>query len=481
MRLRAKLALLLGGLAAVVTALTVSLLYMSERRHLLTQMEAAQASAVEKFAEVCRNSTVAEDELARLTYLRALWQASESAPPAYAAFLDMGGRFVMHSDFLSGDFERRGKPAAEPELRAAAASPAPLRQESGAGSEALLVFSSPVKVYERRLGTAALAYRAAAFRGAAQAAQRGSRLRLLQAGSAALVLSGLLAFGLARTLTLPIAGLRLGAQRIGKGEFAHRIPADRGDELGDLAREFNSMGAKLAELDELKETFVAQVTHDLRGPLSSVMGHIELVLMGIRDPIGRKSRESLVQAMTSAHYLNALIEEILDVTRLQAGLAPLEPGPRELREAVSEVLDMLATKASEFGVRLDSQSVLEGTKVRADAQALKRILSNLVSNALKFTPKGGTVSVAWGRAESGEDWICVRDTGIGIPEEQLHRLFKKFSQVAEAQDKVRPSKGFGLGLVICKQLVEAHGGRIWVESASGQGSSFFFTLPPISS
>jgi two-component system cell cycle sensor histidine kinase PleC len=141
------------------------------------------------------------------------------------------------------------------------------------------------------------------------------------------------------------------------------------------------------------------------------------------------------------------------------------------------VLDLLAPKAAEYGVTLVDDGVPDGSAVWADEPALRRLLTNLVSNALKFTPSGGRVSVEWEDQGPAGARVAVRDTGVGIPPDKVDSLFTKFTQVEETMHKVRFAKGTGLGLVICKEIVEGHGGRIWVESEYQRGSAFLFTLP----
>ena len=143
-----------------------------------------------------------------------------------------------------------------------------------------------------------------------------------------------------------------------------------------------------------------------------------------------------------------------------------------------EVVEMARSIADEYKVRLSDSEVPAQARVWADEQALRRVLTNLVFNALKFTPGGGTVGILHSKDPDGADLLAVRDTGIGIPADKLKMLFRKFTQIEETQDKVRKTKGCGLGLVICKEFVEAHGGRIWADSEYQKGTTFYFTLPP---
>ncbi len=293
-----------------------------------------------------------------------------------------------------------------------------------------------------------------------------------------LCVGALLAAWLARRFTRTMDKLSSGAQRIAAGHLSARVLTTRADELGELSAEFNAMGRKLEELEELKDAFLAKITHDLRSPLSSVVGYAGLLEMGTDGALNEKQMRSTRLIIESANYLAELIDNILDLTKMEAGRMSYEPGEVALRAAADTVAEQLAVKAREFGVRLDVSGLPAGASVHCDEQALRRVLVNLFSNALKFTPEGGTVSAEWSRTAEGFDRVGVRDTGIGIPAERLGSLFTKFTQVPETANKVRSARGTGLGLVICKEIVEAHGGRVWAESEYRKGSVFFFTLPP---
>lgn len=283
---------------------------------------------------------------------------------------------------------------------------------------------------------------------------------------------------LAQSFTRAIKKLMQGAQDVRSGHLSAKVMTRRSDELGELSAEFNEMSRRLAELEELKESFIAKITHDLRSPLGAVIGHAELMTMGTRGPLTPKQAESVRIIIESCRDLAELIDNILEVTKLEAGKLEFAPRSNDLRAAVDGVFALLAPKAAEYGVALDAAAVPEGVAVWMDEQALRRTLTNLLSNSLKFTPKDGRVAVEWSSEPGGGDRVSVRDSGIGIPADKLKTLFTKFSQVAETLHKVRYAKGTGLGLVIVKEIVESHGGSVRVESPAGGGAVFSFTLPP---
>jgi signal transduction histidine kinase len=462
-RLTLKFGLLLTALTLAVMGITLAFLYTEERSHLAGQAAAQRREAVEKLARVCGDSILEDNELSRLTYLKAFLAAAPPGHVVEAALLGADGRVLMHSDFLRGDFSLQGKPA-PPAL--------------GAGRR-LEPVAREVAVGGRRAGTAVVVYDAASVEAALAALQREALWRFARVSVWAPALSLALAWLLARAIVRPVRELGEGARRIGRGDLRHRVPAGRADELGDLAREFNAMGARLTELDELKESFLSRVTHDLRNPLSAMLGYVELILLGMQGPLAESQRQSLEVVTRNGRYLAELINNILDMSKIEAGKMELALDAVPLRALADDVTELARGMAREYGVELVEPNIPPTARLRGDAQALKRVLLNLVFNALKFTPKGGHVGIEWARTPDGRDRVSVFDTGIGIPADKLKTLFQKFSQVAEAQNKVREARGTGLGLAICKDIVEAHGGRIGVESAPGEGSSFFFILPPV--
>ncbi|MBI5200708.1 MAG: HAMP domain-containing histidine kinase, partial [Elusimicrobia bacterium] len=479
MRLTAKLSLVLSGLAVAVLSSAVLPLYWTEQGHLLEQRDARQLAELQQFGRVCGDSVREGDPAARQGYLKTLLLFAEPGAIAYALFADDSGRILLHSDFLHGDVSSRGRQVSGPTMARALEAQAGLRQPLKAPSGDVELLSTPVFDVstpggQKRLGTAFIAYDRAALEASLNRVQRESLWRVAAAAWRGLALGLLLALLLGRALTKPIESLGEGARAIAQGKLETRIPAPQADELGDLAREFNVMASKLAEVDEMKDSFLAQITHDLRSPLSTVLTCLDALSLGGMGTLNPKQSDCVGVAGKSADYLGNLIGDMLDLTRMEAGRMEYRPAAVDLKTLAHDVASLMKPQADEYGVALDVSGVREETVVWADERALKRVLVNLASNALKFTPAGGKVSIAHAAAD-GLDRVSVSDTGIGVPAEKLTLLFKKFSQIPETKNKVRPARGTGLGLVICKQIVEAHGGSIGVESEFGKGTTFSFT------
>jgi signal transduction histidine kinase len=241
--------------------------------------------------------------------------------------------------------------------------------------------------------------------------------------------------------------------------------------------ELNEANTRLRELAEMREEFLALTTHDLRSPLTVISGVISFFTSGRLGELSPEQKNMVQMMERNTQNLIELVNDLLDAAKLESGTLQLELVDVDLRALVGEICESFVQLTREKGLTL----VLENAPanlpnfVRADRAKLRRVIVNLLSNALKFTPKGGHVSV---RVElAGDDLarIAVADTGVGIAPEDLPLLFDKYEQARHRA--TRGEKGTGLGLYITRQLVELHGGKIGVESEVGRGSTFFFTLP----
>jgi signal transduction histidine kinase len=307
-------------------------------------------------------------------------------------------------------------------------------------------------------------------------ALQATRQRIALATALCVIFGVMAAVLMAYAIFRPIEHLREGARRIGTGALDHRIEVVSKDELGELAEDFNVMAAKLQELDRLKQDFVSNVTHELRSPLTSLRGYVEYLLREGAGPLNDEQRESLVVVKNNALRLARFIDNLLDVAKIESRKVELHKEELDLRALAEEMRVVFRPQAAEKKITLanDVPQALRGAW--ADADKVTEILTNLVSNAVKFTPEGGRVTVA---AADGPDAVevSVQDTGAGIPPEALESVFNKFEQVKPTSGLARKTKGTGLGLTIVKGFVEAHGGKVWIESAPGRGTAVRFTLP----
>jgi signal transduction histidine kinase len=251
---------------------------------------------------------------------------------------------------------------------------------------------------------------------------------------------------------------------------------ERTAELRATYRELADSHARLRELDRLKSDFLGNVSHELRTPLASIKGFVDNLLDGVAGPLAERQRYYLGRVRDNADRLGRMVGDLLDLTRIEAGKIELSPEALDAGEAATEAVESFRPVARGRGVDL-GLDLAAAPPVWADRDKLQQVLTNLVSNAVKFTPGGGRVTVRVGpRPGPGRAArLEVADTGPGIPPGERDRVFDKFYQLARV-DGERPI-GTGLGLTIARHLVDLHGGRIWVETAAGPGSTFVVELP----
>jgi signal transduction histidine kinase len=245
-------------------------------------------------------------------------------------------------------------------------------------------------------------------------------------------------------------------------------------ELEAAYRELAVSHARLAELDQLKSDFLGNVSHELRTPLASVKGYVDNLLDGVTGPLSEKQQRCLARVRDQVDRLARMVSDLLDLTRIEAGKIELNPETLDVAAIIAGVAESLGPLAGERGIEL--RLVLRPCPpVWGDADKLCQVLMNLVSNALKFSPRGTSVTLSAGPEGGEAARLAVRDRGAGIPPEDRERVFDKFYQMGRL-DGERPA-GSGLGLTIARHLVGLHGGRIWVEDAEGGGSTFVVVLP----
>ena len=296
---------------------------------------------------------------------------------------------------------------------------------------------------------------------------------------------------LARRLVRPIKRLQVAAEAIGAGAYDERIELHRRDELGALAAAFNQMADRVQELIgglerkvaertkalevacKHKSDFLANMSHELRTPLNAIVGFSQVLKQKLFGEVNEKQDEYLDDILSSADHLLALINDILDLSKVEAGQVELEVELFPLREALERGVVMVRERATKNGVQLQLELDPAVDLVEGDERRIRQVVFNLLSNAVKFTPQGGQVTFR--RQRDGEVMVAVRDTGPGIAPEDQERIFEEFQQARDTNGE-RP-EGTGLGLALSRSLVELHGGRIWVESEPGKGSTFTFTLP----
>jgi len=287
-------------------------------------------------------------------------------------------------------------------------------------------------------------------------------------------------FFLSAGLTDRILTLNRAADRIAAGELSTRVSVEGRDELAQLTRSFNAMAAQLQqaqakqqELDVLRRELVAWVSHDLRTPLTSIRAMLEALADGVVDDPETVQRYYRV-AQQDIRSLSHLIDDLFEVSQLDAGGLQLDLSPNSIGDLISDTIESFAETARQQGVQLSGDVPPDVDPVRMDARRIGRVLTNLTANALRHTPTGGHIHVSARRTIDGVE-VNVVDDGEGVRPEDLPHVFERFYRGEKSRS--RATGGSGLGLAIARGMVEAHGGSIRAESTVGQGAKFTLVLP----
>jgi signal transduction histidine kinase len=312
----------------------------------------------------------------------------------------------------------------------------------------------------------------------------------------ALSIGILVSFFIYRSISNPLRHLTEGTRAIAEGKFYYRLDTSRNDEFSQLARDFNTMTRRLNELDEMKKDFVSHVSHELKSPLVSMQETIQLILGQIPGPLTDKQKRLLELNLQSGHRLTSMISNLLDLSRIEAGVIDYELKSQNLVPLVQNAIAEIEVQSYEKLIQIRTALPDEPLLVECDSGRIMQVLLNLVGNAVKFSPKRGIVQVGVEtikeipEAMPGNQrnlvmnpgtrkyygLVTITDFGAGIPDSDKERIFEKFHQVK--RDKTIAGQGVGLGLAISRTIVEAHRGAIWVEDNPGGGSRFLLLLQP---
>jgi len=294
-------------------------------------------------------------------------------------------------------------------------------------------------------------------------------LQLLLAGLVAAVIALFLARIFARGLTSPLRDMAAAARRLATGDYTERVAVRSRDEVGQLAEAFNRMAGEMEGLERLRRDLVANVSHELKTPISALRAHLENLLDGVAEP----NPEVLSVMLQQSERLSRLVDQLLELSRLEAGDVPMDLEPVALAPLVDRVIREIRLARPDRAIEVGMEVPAELPPVRADRERIHQVLFNLLDNAFRFTPAGRVDVTAVRRGDTCE--VSVRDTGPGIPPDKLGLVFERFYRVDPSRS--REDGGTGIGLAIARSVVEAHGGRIWAESDGSNGSTFRFALP----
>jgi len=461
MRLATRFFISHGGIVVLSLVIVSFLVYGGARRIYQQQSRLHQKQQLLDFALAAKESMIQHEDVAVLGFMRSVLKNPEAA---YAAYYNpaTGVHLILPENLQKGFFPaEEGDPDTSvlrrlPNGEQAVQWTSPVAFPNGGTGRVWMGYSQ--KVLDMELGEQTKVW---------------ARLGL-EAGAAALLIGLLLSLGLGRQLAAPLLKIRDGTHLVRSGKLDSLVEVRRKDEIGDLARDFNSMVAQLKELDGMKRDFISGVTHDLGTPLHAIRSAINFLQAGDAGPLTEKQAEYLLMVSNSTANLTAFINNLLTTARIEAAKVDPYPEPVDVYAHVKELVDLYRPQAAEKGLKLILTRKSSYLSLVADVTMFRQIVLNLLSNALKFTAKG-EVEVLLSE-EDGHFILEVRDTGIGIDPSHQLLIFDKFYRVHQPSGS--PARqGSGLGLTIVKGLAEAHGGRVTVESTLGAGSTFKVVLP----
>ena len=295
-----------------------------------------------------------------------------------------------------------------------------------------------------------------------------------------MIIGLILSYFLGYSFAKPIKMLTNAAEQISKGNLDVEIKVNRKDEIGKLSNTFNNMAKQIKELDSMKDSFVSSVSHELRSPLSAIDGYCDLLIECVNNNYSKEQELKGLQIIKQATVrLTNFINNILDLAKMKANKLEVKKIDADIAPIIDEIVTLYQPLATQQKKKVYSEINGKIPKVNIDVEKIKQVITNLVSNAMKFTKENGSVGVKAFPTSNGygDDYIevWVQDDGVGIPKQQVDLVFQKFYQVHDGEFK-RP-KGTGLGLTIVFEMIKLHKGYVWAESDIGKGTTFKFALP----
>ena len=294
---------------------------------------------------------------------------------------------------------------------------------------------------------------------------------LLWTGVSAVAMGILLVSVLSRRLLAPVTSLAEAARHLGQGDLSRRAPTEGAGELRQLAEAFNSMAANLEDAERQRRNLVADVAHELRTPVSNIQGYLEALKDGLLQP----DQETIETIHGQVIHLGHLVEDLRLLAQAEAGALQLHRMPGSMPDVLRVCVDAVRPRAEAKGIAVSLEADETMPLVEMDSTRISQVVNNLLENAIIHTPEGGSVTVSAGASGDGMVRVAVADTGPGIQSEDLLRVFDRFFRADASRS--RATGGVGLGLTIAKELVEVHGGTIYVENVVPSGARFVFELP----
>lgn len=294
---------------------------------------------------------------------------------------------------------------------------------------------------------------------------------LLYSALGSILLALVLGLLFSRSLSRPLQELSAAAKQAATGDLSQKVEVSTKDEIGELAESFNHMMKDLERLMANRKQMTADIAHELRTPISIILGHADGVSDGVLEP----TQENFEIIRDEALHLERLVNDLRTLSQADVGELPLEIGPFEVEPFLSEAVKSAGTGLQEKKINLEVGAGSGLTTVLADKDRILQVVRNIIDNALRYTPEGGKIEVKTYQIDESRVCFSIQDSGPGLEPDELSRIFNRFYQVDSA--RTRDKGGSGLGLAIAKSIIEQHGGEIWADSTPGEGLKISFTLP----
>ncbi len=480
MKLGTKFSLSASILVTVVITGVSIFLFVAEKGLLMKEMKESQINTIKGLARVGKEFLITKNRIILLNYIN---QIKEVKALVYAELLGSTGEILAHTDLnLLGSIDNDiiG-------IKARTSNKLLPQSYFNEREGEIYDISLPIFIDNEKTAYVRIGFSKLILDQSIKRSLKKTKNRIFGVAVVALILGIFGALALAQMMTKPIKKMAQGAALIGQGKLDTVIHVVTKDELGSLACDLNKMAEKLRELEEMKQDFVSSVTHELRSPLNSLGMYFDLFFKGSLGEINAEQNEALSFMKDSTTRLSRFINDLLDVAKIERGKMEVNFELFDLNSVVSMAVQLYKIQADKKQIQFNAQVPQDLPSIFADPGRTSQVLNNLISNAVKFTPEGGSIKVECREEQkAGGRWrregdknfveVSVKDTGMGIPEDQLHSIFDKFKQVKGAARNIKGQKGTGLGLSIVKGLVESQGGSIRVESKLGKGTVFYFTL-----
>ena len=458
------------GLTVGSFLLYAGALFWTQREFLTQEQERANREETSRWTLLCEQSVLSKDEITLVHYVREL---RRSGDVEWAAFLAEDGRIIMHSQL-----DLKNTQATDPASAWALGVAHPDQKTFKIVNHPMVtVYAGPVRRAFEPAGVALLAFNDQRQSERIRASLMASLRRFGGVTGVCLLVGIGIAVGVARGLVSPLSELTGAVRRLGAGDWRARATVHRHDEIGELATAFREMSQQLARLDELKDEFVATVSHDLRNPLGAITMAARYLMNPPQPMTPDMSRQVITTILLSTARLRNMVDNILDAAKIKKGGLESQREPFSVAKVMGELHGLFRPQAEEFGrdFRLEVPESLP--VVMGDESQTYRLLCNLLTNAFKFTSSGDRILFSAEITPGGGVTMKVLDTGPGISPDDLPTLFKRFQTGENAVSQVKKQQGTGLGLAIAKALAESQGGTLTVHSIQNQGTTFCFTLP----